>query len=93
VGTAIENAAKERLGTTLALVLKRLRKAESVLVRGPAAIEVLTVADRLKADLIVMGTHGRHGVSRLFLGSVAEKVVRGSPVPVLTMRLNARELT
>jgi nucleotide-binding universal stress UspA family protein len=38
-----------------------------------------------KADLIVMGTHGRRGLSRAFLGSVAEKVVRLSPVPVLTV--------
>lgn len=39
-----------------------------------------------KADLIVIGTHGRSGVGRLLLGSVAEHVVRGAPVPVLLVR-------
>lgn len=43
-------------------------------------------ADRWGADLIVLGTHGRTGLSRLLLGSIAENVVRGSPVPVLMVR-------
>ena len=47
--------------------------------------EILTQAERLSADLIVMGTHGRSGVQRLLLGSVTEKVLRTSPVPVLTV--------
>ena len=42
-------------------------------------------------DLIVMGTHGRTGVAHLFLGSVAEKVVRTAPCPVLTIRSETRE--
>jgi nucleotide-binding universal stress UspA family protein len=40
-----------------------------------------------------MGTHGRRGVSRVLLGSVAEKVVRSSPVPVLTIRVKQRAST
>lgn len=47
--------------------------------------EILTQAERLSADLIVMGTHGRSGFQRLLLGSVTEKVLRTSPVPVLTV--------
>jgi nucleotide-binding universal stress UspA family protein len=43
-------------------------------------------ARRWRADLIVMGTHGRRGVNRLVLGSDAELVVRNSPVPVLLVR-------
>jgi len=43
-------------------------------------------AKNWKADLIVLGTHGRSGLSRLLLGSVAEEVVRGTPVPVLLVR-------
>lgn len=43
-------------------------------------------ASRWNADLIVIGTHGRRGVSRILLGSGAEQVVRLSPVPVLTVR-------
>jgi nucleotide-binding universal stress UspA family protein len=47
--------------------------------------EILAQAGRLGADLIVMGTHGRRGVDRLMLGSVAQKVLRTSVVPVLTV--------
>ena len=47
---------------------------------------ILRVADEKKCDLIVMGTHGRSGVSHLLLGSVAEKIVRGATCPVLTIR-------
>lgn len=43
-------------------------------------------AERWGAELIVMGTHGRHGLQHLWLGSVAEGVVRSSPVPVLLVR-------
>ncbi|MGH7329756.1 MAG: universal stress protein, partial [Polyangiaceae bacterium] len=46
---------------------------------------ILRVAQELGADLIIMGTHGRHGVSHLLLGSLAESVLRSSPVPVLTV--------
>jgi nucleotide-binding universal stress UspA family protein len=86
VWVGLEQAARSQLQGTLADVRKRVPRAESVLVRGPAAFEVLAEIERSKVDLIVMGTHGRRGVSRLILGSVAEKVVRGSSVPVLTVR-------
>ncbi len=47
---------------------------------------ILRVTRDIKADLVVMGTHGRSGVNRLMLGSVAERVLRESAVPVLTVR-------
>ena len=50
---------------------------------------VLTAAEKVKADLIVMGTHGRRGISRALIGSVAEGVVRTAPVPVLTVHAGA----
>ncbi len=61
-----------------------------ILVRGidPDEVIVETASD-LGCDLIVMGTHGRRGLSHLFLGSVAERVVRTSPAPVLTLRADA----
>jgi nucleotide-binding universal stress UspA family protein len=49
---------------------------------------ILNYADRWEADLIVLGTHGRQGVKRFFLGSVAEYVVRTSHKPVLLVRDN-----
>lgn len=50
---------------------------------------ILDVASSGSADLIVMGTHGRSGVSHLVLGSVAEKIVRRASCPVLTLRITA----
>lgn len=44
------------------------------------------VADECEADLVVMGTHGRHGIGRLLLGSVAEAFLRCAPMPVLLVR-------
>lgn len=61
-----------------------------LLVRGIDPDEVIVeTASTLGCDLIVMGTHGRRGLSHLFLGSVAERVVRTSPAPVLTLRADA----
>jgi nucleotide-binding universal stress UspA family protein len=51
----------------------------------PAADIIVRYAERQRASLIVMGTHGRTGVSRALLGSVAERVVRTAPCPVLTV--------
>jgi len=56
------------------------------LCKGDAAIEIVALAEDLKADLIVMGTHGRTGLRRLALGSVAEVVLRRAPCPVLTVK-------
>ena len=56
---------------------------------GPPADTIVRVAREHDADLIVMGTHGRTGVQHVLLGSVAEKVVRLAPCPVLTVRHKA----
>jgi nucleotide-binding universal stress UspA family protein len=55
----------------------------AVTVQGRAADEILSYAEKTNVDLIVMSTHGRSGLSRFFYGSVAEKVVRHSRIPVL----------
>lgn len=52
-------------------------------IRGPIATLIIEDAGKWGADLIVIGTHGRHGVSRLLLGSVAERLVRLAKIPVL----------
>ncbi|WP_336133871.1 universal stress protein [Natronomonas amylolytica] len=54
---------------------------------GPPSKEIVDHAREEGCDLIVMGTHGRGGINRLLLGSVAERVVRSAPVPVMTVRV------
>jgi nucleotide-binding universal stress UspA family protein len=56
-------------------------------IEGSPSTEIVRFAEREGCDLIVMGTHGRGGIDRLLLGSVTEKVVRASNVPVLTLRV------
>ena len=65
----------------------------SVLVESPgapAADAIVRQAKKAKADLIVLGTHGRRGVRRILMGSDAEQVVRSSPVPVMLVRSPGR---
>jgi universal stress protein A len=59
---------------------------EHVLVQGSAAEEIVSVANDRGVDLIVMGTHGRTGLRRVLMGSVAEAVMRHADCPVLTLR-------
>jgi nucleotide-binding universal stress UspA family protein len=58
---------------------------------GPHDGEILRAAEELEADLVIMGTHGRTGLRHVILGSVAERVVRRAPCPVLTVRPHATE--
>ena len=57
---------------------------------GPAADPIVRQAKKWKADVIVLGTHGRRGMSRVLMGSDAEQVVRSSPVPVMLVRSPGR---
>lgn len=59
---------------------------EVMLRTGDARDVIIRACEEINADLIVMGTHGRRGVSRALLGSVAESIVRTAPCPVLTIR-------
>lgn len=79
----------------LGRVADRLPAARSVqtrVVTAPPAVAILDYAHRHAVDLIAMATHGRSGVSRMLLGSVADKVVRGTHVPVLVHRPSAAAL-
>ncbi len=60
------------------------------LVTGDPSVAIAALAQEEHADLIVMGTHGRTGLTRLLMGSVAEAVVRRSPCPVLTYKEAAK---
>ena len=60
-------------------------RARGLMVMSPAAQAIATAISEHKPDLVVMGTHGRHGLPRWILGSVTERVLRTSPVPVLAV--------
>ena len=64
---------------------------EHRLVTGDPATAIVNLAEMEGAELIVMGTHGRTGLSRVLMGSVAELVVRRSKCPVLTYKQPARQ--
>jgi nucleotide-binding universal stress UspA family protein len=59
--------------------------AKSTLLDGPPAVTIVEFARKISADLIVIGSHGRKGLSRMMLGSVAESVMRDAPCPVLVV--------
>jgi nucleotide-binding universal stress UspA family protein len=61
-------------------------RAQGLVLEGTAADAIVRVARAKRADVIVMGTHGRSGLARLFMGSVAERVIGTAPCPVLTVR-------
>jgi nucleotide-binding universal stress UspA family protein len=65
--------------------------AHGVIRSGVAVDEILKLATEERSDLIVIGTHGRGGLNRFFLGSVADRVVRLAPCPVMTVRLPSEE--
>jgi nucleotide-binding universal stress UspA family protein len=65
---------------------------ETAVLRGRPAEVITDYAAEHDMDLVVMGTHGRHGVQRLLLGSVTERVVRTSTVPVLTVQGDAADI-
>jgi len=87
-----EERARERLRALLTDEDRRdLGVKEIVVTSLSAANAILIYANDALIDLIVVGTHGRGGVAHLLLGSVAEKVVRSAPCPVLSVRHPERE--
>lgn len=61
-------------------------RTRAIVLTGYAAEEILKTAEAERVDLIVLGTHGRSGLSRVFLGSVAQRVLQFARCPVLTVR-------
>ena len=89
---ALRESGKKAINNALALVKKYDLKAEATTFEtvGDRVAEVIVrEAKKWKADLIVMGTHGRRGFNRMVLGSDAESVLRDSPIPVLMVRSHA----
>ena len=85
----LKKGGEQSLKTAAAFVAKQGLKAEAVLIesfKGRVADGIVGDAKKWRADLLVLGTHGRRGVSHLLLGSDAELVVRLSAAPVLLVR-------
>jgi nucleotide-binding universal stress UspA family protein len=82
----LERSAQSELDRVLLSMKDRAPLVEGVLRKGQPAAEILAHAEETACDLVVVGTHGRRGPARWLLGSVAEKLVRAAPAPVLTVR-------
>jgi nucleotide-binding universal stress UspA family protein len=85
VATRLQEAARKGLDAAVAARAGKGRPIASVLREGNAWEEIRAVAEELHVDLIVIGTHGRRGIARALLGSVAENVIRTVKTPVLTI--------
>jgi nucleotide-binding universal stress UspA family protein len=85
-GPTMESLVAEHQHALDQLAREKKTVAETLVRVGDARDVILQTVEELGIDLIVMGTHGRRGISRALLGSVTEMVVRTSPVPVLSVR-------
>jgi nucleotide-binding universal stress UspA family protein len=83
--------AQARIATAVTDEEKAALRAVTATVLGHPVMEILRYADEQRIDLIVMGTHGRGPLGHMVLGSVAERVVRRAPCPVLTVRHPERD--
>jgi universal stress protein A len=89
LGTAradVEQAVRNRLEHVLSDAERQKYSAQIVTLVGSPFLELVLYAKSNDIDLIVMGTHGRGPIAHMLMGSVAEKVVRKAPCPVLTVR-------
>jgi len=82
----VDDAEHYLAGVKDSLEKRGIKNVETHVWYGPAAPAIVEAARVYKADLIVMSTHGRSGLGRLVFGSVAESVLRGTPVPILLLR-------
>jgi len=87
----IHASLRERMETLLAEAAEKARAegidVEVMIEAGVPSEEIARVSKELGADMVVVGTHGRGGLSRFFLGSVADRVIRTTACPVLTVRV------
>jgi nucleotide-binding universal stress UspA family protein len=86
----IDGQARKWAAKHLAALASRAKssgvRATTVLIDGTPAREITRFAKKKHADLVIIGTHGRTGLARLFLGSVAGQIVATAPCPVMTVR-------
>jgi nucleotide-binding universal stress UspA family protein len=89
---ALEEVAQARVSSLAATLRQGGHTVETRVLVGDPAKLILAAAREISPELIAVGTHGRKGAARLFLGSVAEQIARGSAAPVLVARADATEL-
>ena len=87
----MERAAQKALDEAHAKAKELYPQTDAILRQGGEWLQIIEAAAVHDVDLIVMGTHGRRGLPHLFMGSVAERVVRMSPVPVMTVGAGERK--
>jgi nucleotide-binding universal stress UspA family protein len=90
--TAIREAEEYLAAVVRRLTDRGFQRVETHVWYGPAAAAIVEAAAAQKADMIVMCTHGRTGLGRLVLGSVAESVLRGTTIPILIVRADSAPL-
>ena len=90
VEAAIRKTGEKSMRKLLALARRQHIRATGRLLDGFPVDAINGAARRAKADLVVTGTHGRQGIRRILLGSVAAGIVAGAPCPVLTVRSRSR---
>ncbi len=78
--------AERRLAAAVDKVKRAGVRVQAELIAGAPSEEIIRAARRQRPDLIAIGTHGRTGLGRVFMGSVAERVLQRAPCPVLTVR-------
>jgi len=89
--TPMWSAARQQTACVIAKVRESLPSATELTAMGVPWREILATIEQKHPDLVVVGTHGRRGLPRALLGSVAEKIVRLSPCPVLTVRAKGED--
>jgi nucleotide-binding universal stress UspA family protein len=89
---AVREAEEYLASVARRLAGRGLKKVETHVWYGPPAAAILEAAETQKSDVIVMSTHGRSGLGRLILGSVAESVLRGTRTPILVVRADSAPL-
>ena len=86
VDTQARRSGQQQLGALTRRATRLGARATALLLIGDPAQQVVRAARSTRADLVVVGTHGRRGLSKLLLGSVAERVIATAPCPVVTVR-------
>jgi nucleotide-binding universal stress UspA family protein len=87
----VQELSEDTARSSLADLAGRIGAAQTLLRHGDAAEQILQAARELHPAMVVMGTHGRRGLGRLLLGSVAAEVMRACPVPLITVRARAED--